>query len=563
MKKKSCLTLALILVMVQLLSVFAILPVGADNAIKTYDVKKSTVAPTVNGAKEEIWGFFEPQALTQTNTVGTYSNAAHVATVRMLYVENAGLIDVYLLIETTNATNWGGERYSRVIVEGEQLFNLRSGGAYATSASYNYEGQSTQTGTSVIYEHHFQLTAEQAASFTFDTYVLDGASGNRGDFSWADTHEYNHETSSKGTLTFSDTVNYPKTASVYRSAFAPVVDGEIDAIWSAFDATEKFTYRYTVGTYERSDALVATAKLMYVENGDLIDVYVLIEANNTISNWSTRTRSTILLNGNNPVHLSANSTTPSGSTSLYSYKGVSAWKKFSGNPSGRHFIAEHYFQLTKEQAQSFTFDMYVADGVNNDYCSYSWGDTHSSNHGASQKCTLNFVDEDVISVESAVGASVRVDVATPKQSGIRFATTVEAEQIAALTEAGATVTTGTLVLPTNNLKNVTDFTKEGLTAAGLVEGAHYYDIVNEGNEWVAGEEGTWYGTLYDIKNFTRQFSAIGYVTVTIDGVSVTYYGQYEDSYARSVADVADAALKDTGANWSTDEIDILNGFCGK
>ena len=111
------------------------------------------------------------------------------------------------------------------------------------------------------------------------------------------------------------------------------------------------------------------------------------------------------------------------------------------------------------------------------------------------------------------------------------------------------------------------FTKDALIAAGLVEDKHFYDIVNDG--WAEGQDGTWYATIYDIQNFDRSFSAVGYVTIELNGETTTVYGVYQSSNARSVAQVAEKLMalealngavdSDTGA-WTKAQEAILKGF---
>ena len=68
--------------------------------------------------------------------------------------------------------------------------------------------------------------------------------------------------------------------------------------------------------------------------------------------------------------------------------------------------------------------------------------------------------------------------------------------------------------------------------------------MNEGNGWVDGKPGTWYATIYDIREYSRQFSAVGYVTVELNGVATTVYETYNtQNDARSIAYVAETLMK--------------------
>lgn len=84
-----------------------------------------------------------------------------------------------------------------------------------------------------------------------------------------------------------------------------------------------------------------------------------------------------------------------------------------------------------------------------------------------------------------------------------------------------------------------------------------------GNELV----GTWYGTLYDIKDFERQFSGVGYVTVEINGVKTTMYGGYVSNNARSISYVAKKAMENETVGeagiWNVDQEAVLNRYISK
>ena len=564
MKRKSCLTLALILVMVQLISVFAVLPATAATPVKTYDVKKSNVAPTVDGTVDAIWGSVEPTAnFAFKKAQNKYvESTSLVATAKLLYVDNGDLIDVYVLIQTRNTETWSAVNRATIVINNIAIHINWSSGATSHNFSvagdertYNYTGARKQaTSGGADYEYRFQLTAEEAQSIDFDMYVLDGG-GNRGVYdgndqgcySWGDTHAWNATVSTKGTLTF-------KIASVYRSALAPKVDGTVDAIWESVEPTANFAFKKAQNKYVESTSLVATAKLLYVDNGDLIDVYVLIQTRNT-ETWSAVNRATIVIN-NIAIHINWSSGATShnfsvaGDERTYNYTGA----RKQATSGGADY--EYRFQLTAEEAQSIDFDMYVLDGGGNrgvydgnDQGCYSWVDTHAWNATVSLKGALCFEDEtkDVISIITYNEASILVNTDVRNESGIRFITKVDADRLKALEADGANVTTGTLILPTKSLEAVNGvFTFEALE--DMTEGTHYYNLVNENNEWVEGEvAGTWYGTLYNIRDFGRSFSAVGYVTVTYNGTTTTLYGTQVD---RTIADVA-AALLET--DWGTVE----------
>ena len=127
-------------------------------------------------------------------------------------------------------------------------------------------------------------------------------------------------------------------------------------------------------------------------------------------------------------------------------------------------------------------------------------------------------------------------------SGLRFETQINKASYDALIAAGATVTTGTLILPTESIPTGT-LTKQALLDAGAV------DVKNTGwaNADTAETDGyyTFFGSIVKIKeaNISKAFSGISYVTVTQDGNSVTYLSNYNEAdHSRDVRTVAQAAL---------------------
>ena len=386
-----------------------------------------------------------------------------------------------------------------------------------------------------------------------------------------------------GVLNFEDDANIrvvaPKSYNVYQSAFAPVVDGTADAIWNDHDWSNDFGWVWRNGTYSNPD-LNAKMKLMFVENAtdaSKIDVYLMVQS----TGYGTHT-------GVDGFHIYITDSTGTSKTNIMRYNGSQTgtditytWYKHGTYDAAVKLesnVCTFEFHFLLNKAATANMDLALLDGN-------GWGDNQSMNYSWSgcssglsdrQKAfgTLNFIDEtkDVISVETLKGASIRVDTANKDQSGIRFATTVDADRLNALIADGATVTTGTLILSTASLTNAgiaaADFTEEALKAVGMVEGTHYYNLVNEDNAWVSenGTEqtGTWYGTLYNIRDFKRAFSAVGYVTVTYNGVTVTLYGGYTDDCSRTVAYVAEKAMEGEvigeSGSWNAQQEAILASF---
>lgn len=153
------------------------------------------------------------------------------------------------------------------------------------------------------------------------------------------------------------------------------------------------------------------------------------------------------------------------------------------------------------------------------------------------------------------GAGMRLD--TVDNSGLRFETLINKAAYDALNTDGTTVTTGTLIIPTDLMP--TTLTKAALIEAGAV------DVINDGwaNAATADTDGYYqfFGSIVKIKeeNLSREFSGISYITVTdANGDSVTYLSNYSATdHSRNVKTVAQAAL-DSG-KYSEYE-DILNSY---
>lgn len=145
--------------------------------------------------------------------------------------------------------------------------------------------------------------------------------------------------------------------------------------------------------------------------------------------------------------------------------------------------------------------------------------------------------------------------ATLGNSGIRFETRVEKAWLDAMTEAGVTVATGTLIAAKASVEAAGAFTAEALEAAGKT----YLDIANEGWYNVDAEDDFYqfYGTMVNLQesSLTGELSGIGYVTLTVPGLgSFTFYGDELTGIVRDLA--ADVTAQDDA------QTAVLNFFRG-
>ena len=161
-------------------------------------------------------------------------------------------------------------------------------------------------------------------------------------------------------------------------------------------------------------------------------------------------------------------------------------------------------------------------------------------------------------IEMQAGAYLKANT-TLQDSGIRFATVIDKAWFDEM-KADATVseiTYGTLIVPTDYLADVSEFTIEGLEASGK----KYINAGVEGfaNEATAEEDG-YYQFMGGIKNilpqnYTRNFSAVGYVTVSYNtgAGAQTYYTVYnETDHSRNIYQLADRTYEDRSAVETTE-----------
>lgn len=386
-----------------------------------------------------------------------------------------------------------------------------------------------------------------------------------------------------------------KSYYIHPLAFSLSNDARIvEDDWAGVPSSEEFLL--CAGSLNRTEAQTFSAsfKAVYKDNGnDTITVYVLLDVKDSTKN---NTGSNDKLDGfmfsfvNNGVKVYKDFIHGQASGYVGSGGYWNGWKmsnseKFNvgvaDSTTELAYVAK--FSFTMPATTQFAFDIIVQDNIDGQTTShaascerFSWnGMTHDigkamkAASGAGD-CTPEgmcyIVNESApVSVNTRSGASIRVDTTGANTTGIRFASSIDLARLNALNSAGATITTGTLIVPTENLtrKGISGaFTKADLESAGLTENLHFYDVVNEGNEMLPDINGTWFGTIYGIQDYTREFTAVGYVTVTIDGNTNTYYGT--PSASRSIAQVAEAVMTgeiegDEG-NWNSEQETVLKQF---
>lgn len=182
---------------------------------------------------------------------------------------------------------------------------------------------------------------------------------------------------------------------------------------------------------------------------------------------------------------------------------------------------------------------------------------------------LSLTSVSIGKLEMLYGASMKLN----EKTGIRFYTSVDTAKIAELSEAGATISMGTLIAPENLLNG------ESLTLD--VADTNRLDI-----KYTTGiEDGAWYvedtftgmvGSIVNIRkttenligNETRKYIGRGYVKVTIGGITKIVYADYAsdviDNNSRSIAYIANALRNDNSALYEAykDTVDYYADFYG-
>ncbi len=161
-----------------------------------------------------------------------------------------------------------------------------------------------------------------------------------------------------------------------------------------------------------------------------------------------------------------------------------------------------------------------------------------------------------LDLEQAAGASVRM----VDPTGLRFTSFVDAEEYDFLAGISSDVKFGTIILPVDYIVDTVTFAD--LDSAGIT----YLNIVNE----AFADENDLYkefrSVISNIKtaNYSRLFVGRSYVSFTYsDGTEGIVYADIDiDRNARSVKDVAAAALADASATYTDAQRTVLEGFAG-
>ncbi len=156
-----------------------------------------------------------------------------------------------------------------------------------------------------------------------------------------------------------------------------------------------------------------------------------------------------------------------------------------------------------------------------------------------------------ITLKTLPGASVRLNDPT----GLRFDTEIKKSTLDALLKAdNVTVQIGTLIAPTKYVKAAGTFTADALDTYKNEQGFAFDPYINvpfDTTVYKFLEETdtayTFSGAVANLfeSNYNLAYSAVGYLTITVGDLSVTFYSDYiEQDHSRTIASVARDAYKD-------------------
>lgn len=156
-----------------------------------------------------------------------------------------------------------------------------------------------------------------------------------------------------------------------------------------------------------------------------------------------------------------------------------------------------------------------------------------------------------ITLKTLPGASVRLNDPT----GLRFDTEIKKSTLDTLLKAdNVTVKIGTLIAPTKYVKAAGTFTADALDTYKNEQGFAFDPYINvpfDTNVYKFLEETdtayTFSGAVANLfeSNYNLAYSAVGYLTITVGDLSVTFYSDYiEQDHSRTIASVARAAYTD-------------------
>ena len=611
MRKKKLLAVSLLLVILQIVSLFAMIPASAaNNRGRSYDIKYTDTAITLNGSgDEDIWAdvewsenFGDPVATSSKVSESNPIQAAFDAKFKAVWGLNANEVKtLYLLLEVQDETVKNGtinnatidqeDYFWFFIQEGNNKFWTSAITINGNSASANNVGNavggpftyavSDNRGPDGGYTVEMSFPISNARNDVFfdimlkdnlpgasATYSWNGSTGNNVDISFGTGKLFTEENTYKSS--FSNTNGY--YYNLYQADGTMTIDGTADnanEYWNNIPWSEEFNQTGIRGT--QTQDFQTKFKAMWDAEGYL---YILMEINDSTTCteqtgyvWTQDgfifSISESGLDGGTLTDSSASSyrRTSTQSTLNRDYGTKYAWFEYAIDRDTTNGIVtieakyDFYNNSYAKAENTILFDIMSQDYIGDDniapnkesnYQQMCWNGKSgytANGHGIQYggKGYLSPIKASEVIVSTEAGAGTRLN----DPAGLRFETHINKAEYDALVDAGAEITTGTLIVPTDYLTkyeiNNYNFTKENLDKLNI----DYLDVVNDGWAKEDGDEYVYYGSIVGIKteNLDRNFSGIGYMTVKTATEEYTLYGSYSASYhSRSVQYVAAAAI---------------------
>ncbi|MBQ8817778.1 MAG: hypothetical protein IJZ83_04310 [Clostridia bacterium] len=608
MRKKKLLVVSLLLVILQIVSLFAMIPTAAATQGRSYTIYKANVAPTADGGvtQGEDWDNV-PWSENFVHTGGDEARATYSAKFKAMWFDNETTMDlwIYLYVNDADATDaksseydWMNDYFSISVdsdmdgVNAGESDELHSGfraelwdiakNNKVTRSGYAYD-------TTLLGKTTFSLNDKRADDKYYSAEICipipkTTVNNNQIEFDIL-VNDYNKDGTKKysriawngdmidtgyvgnGIGTFSniptsicDKTHNQKEYTFYKNATAPT-----EADWNNYKWSENFWKTYSKGS--DSSKFSANFKGMYVDNGDNIDLYFYVRVEDATNidpagnGWYDDFIS-ISIDANRDGDENEIGELKSDfraaiedivDCKLDNYtKGISFLSVNDKRSDSGYYTVAMCIPIAKTliSNNTFNFDLLAnsrGSATEEVYTRIAWNNMNNTSVvgkgiGYLSDEYANHADEPI---STEAGAGTRLN----DPAGLRFESRINKAKYDALVDAGAEITTGTLIVPTDYLTeygiNNSNFTKANLDVLKV----EYLDVVNNGwvNSTSADTDGyyQYYGSIVGIKtaNLDRNFSGVGYMTVKTATEEYTVYGGYRAAdHARSVQYVAAAAI---------------------
>ena len=619
MRKKKLMALSLVLVIIQIVSLLAIVPVSAASQGRSYTIYKSNVAPTADGGvtQGEAWDNV-PWSENFVHTGGDEARTTYSAKFKAMWFDNETTTDLWLYLYVDDADakdadsskyNWVNDYFSISVdsdmdgVNAGEADELHSGfraelwdiakNGKVTRPEYAYD-------TTLLGKTTFSLNDKRADEqcysaeicipipkttiknnqIKFDILVNDYDKNGTKTYSRISWNGDMTDTGGvgKGVGTFSnipasigDKVHYQKEYTFYKSTTAPT-----DSDWANYKWSENFWKTYSKGS--DSSKFSANFKGMYVDNGDNVNlyfyVYVTDETNiDPAGNGWYDDFISISVDANRDGDESDSGELNSGfraaiedivDLKLDNYtKGITFLAVNDKRSDEGYYTVTMCVPIAKSliSNNTFNFDLLAnsrGSASEEIYTRIAWN--NMNNTSIVGKGIGYLSDEYANHADEPISTEAGAGTRLTSPAGLRFESRVNKAKYDAAVASGAQITTGTLIVPTDYLTeygiNNSNFTKENLDLLGV----NYLDVVNDGWAKEVNGEYVYYGSIVGIKtqNLDRNFSGIGYMTVKTDTEEYTVYAGYRAAdHSRSVQYVATAAIASGEYN---DYLTVLQSF---